>query len=132
MQTETCEAVVAHCIDFRFRKVLNEYLMSRFPEGYDLISIAGGVKELVEKRDSSFVLQQLKISHNLHQPKIIVLIQHEDCGAYGGSKKFAGPEEEKEFQSDQLQKAEAILKEIFPDCAIEKYFALLSGEIVQI
>lgn len=132
IEKHICGAVVVHCIDFRFRKKLNEYLMSRFPEGYDLISVAGGVKRLVaDSPEDNFVLEQLEISHKLHEPKVIVLIQHEDCGAYGGSKAFAGFEKEKEFQKLELDKAETILKQQFSQ-NIEKYLIQLSGEITSL
>lgn len=123
----TCEAVVIHCIDFRFREILHAFLSSKFPQGYDLISIAGGVKELVEKEEKSFLFQQIQTSQKLHQPKFIVLIQHEDCGAYGGSKAFRNEEKEVAFQADQLGKGERILKASFPDCVIEKYIVFSSG-----
>jgi len=126
----TCEAVVLHCIDFRFRNMLNEYLQKRFPGGYDLVSLAGSVKRLAaDSLENNFVLDQIRVSNKLHEPKVIVLIQHEDCGAYGGSKAFSNFEEELNFQKSELEKAEQILKKEFPQ-TIEKYLARLSGEIV--
>lgn len=120
-----CKAVVVHCIDFRFRKTLNEFLDRLFPEGYDLVSVAGGVKDI------DFVLQQVRISNKLHQPDLIVLIQHEDCGAYGTSRAFKDFSEEQSFQKSELQKAESLFKKEFPQ-PIEKYFACLSGVIEKI
>ena len=130
MNTHTCEAVVLHCIDFRFRNMLNDYLHKRFPEGYDLVSVAGSVKRLaLDPLENNFVLDQIRASHKLHEPKTMVLIQHEDCGAYGGSKAFADFQEELDTQKSELEKAEQILKKEFPQ-PIEKYLARLSGEIV--
>ncbi len=127
----TCEAVVLHCIDFRFRNMLCEYLQKRFPEGYDLVSVAGSVKRLAaDSLKNNFVLEQIRISNKLHEPQISVLIQHEDCGAYGGSKAFANFDEELNTQKSELEKAEQILKKEFPQIRIEKYLARLSGEIV--
>ena len=84
-----CKALVLHCIDFRFRKTLGEFLNSKFGYSYDLVSVAGGVKRLIsDPAENNFILEQLKISDTLHKPNTIVLIQHEDCGAYGGSKAF--------------------------------------------
>lgn len=131
MNTHTCEAVVLHCIDFRFRKILNEFLTSRFPQGYDLISVVGGVKRLIsDLPENNFILEQLEISDKLHHPPVVILIQHEDCGAYGGSKAFANFDEELNAQKSELAKAEQILKKEFPQIIIEKYLARLSGEIV--
>lgn len=133
MNTHTCEATVLHCIDFRFRNMLNEYLQKRFPKGYDLVSVAGSAKRLAaDSLENNFVLDQIRISNKLHEPKTIGLIQHEDCGAYGGSKAFASFEEELNTQKSELDRAEQILKKEFPQIVIEKHFARLSGEIVSL
>lgn len=131
-EQHTCEAVVLHCIDFRFRKALSPYLMSRFPEGYDVISVAGAAKQLVaDDLAHNFVLEQLRVSDRLHSPKTMVLIQHEDCGAYGGSKALGDIGVEQNFQKAQLESAEQLLKQYFPQ-HIEKHFVRLSGEIISL
>ncbi|MBI4122805.1 MAG: hypothetical protein HY458_00375 [Parcubacteria group bacterium] len=125
-----CEALVIHCIDFRLRKALTAYLAPRFFEGYDLISVAGSVQALnSEGVERDFLLKQLQISSRLHSPKTILLIQHEDCGAYGGSRAFSSPEEERAAQRAELDKAETLLMKSFPQ-AIEKYFIPLSGKVI--
>ncbi|MCH8987057.1 hypothetical protein IIA94_02720, partial [Patescibacteria group bacterium] len=43
---------------------------------------------------------------------------------------FESSEVELVFQKEQLQKAEELLKEQFPKCSIQKYFAKLSNEIM--
>jgi len=127
----TCKAVVLHCIDFRFQQVLNGHFDKEFPEGYDLVSVAGGVKELVDKGDTNdFLLEQVKISCKLHHPQNIVLIQHEDCGAYGGSGAFKSSNDELAFQKEQLEKAAQLLKHHFPEINIQKYFVTLSKELM--
>ena len=128
----TCQGVVLHCIDFRFRKQLGEFLHKRFPDDdYDLIADAGGVKSLVtEGEDSAFLTRQFDPSHRLHDPSVIVLVQHEDCGAYGGSVAFEGFEAELHFQEGELRKAATLLQERFPKIAVESYFIRLSGELI--
>jgi carbonic anhydrase len=125
-----CKALVIHCIDFRFRKSLAEFLEARFGDSYDLVSVAGGVKRLVQDPlDSNFILEQVKISDKLHKPGVILLIQHEDCGAYVGSVAFGDFSTEQETQNQELEKAEALLKE---HCSqpVEKYLARLSGKMI--
>jgi hypothetical protein len=60
-----------------------------------------------------------------------VLIQHEDCGAYGGSKAFNTPQQEVEHQKKELQKAAALLNQQFFQ-PVEKYLIRLSGEIISL
>lgn len=130
MGTHNCKALVIQCIDFRFRKSLTEFLEARFGNSYDLVSVAGGVKRLVQDPlENNFILEQIKISDTLHKPEVILLIQHEDCGAYGGSKKFQNREQEIDFQRQELKKAKALLGKQFPDKSVETYFIRLSGEL---
>jgi hypothetical protein len=128
-----CEAVVLHCIDFRFTDDLDKHFIQRFPGGYDLISLAGSCKGLLnDEEHRKILLEQFQISHRLHHPKTIVLIQHEDCGAYGGSSAFGDPTKEQEFQKGELEKAAEILTQNFPGIDIERYFAKLSREVVAV
>ena len=126
MQQHKCQAVAVHCIDFRLQKQITEFLESKFLRGYDRIALAGGTKDLLENGENSIIFKNLQISFHLHQPKTIVLIQHEDCGAYGGSKAFKGLAAEHSFQKEQLQKAYDLLQKHFSQ-DIEQYLVLLSG-----
>ena len=117
-----CKATVLHCIDFRIQRFLNEYLEERFAGSYDRISVAGGVRNVP--------LDQFEVSIRLHQPKTIVLIQHEDCGAYGGSEKLG--EGEQEFQERQLEIAATVIQKEHPEAALQKYFVKLSRELVEV
>ena len=122
----SCKALVLHCIDFRFRKALGEFLNSKFGDSYDLVSVAGGVKRLIsDPLENNFIVEQLKISNVLHKPNTIVLIQHEDCGAYGGSRSFKTFEDEFDHQKQELHKAAVLLKERFPEGQIETHFIRL-------
>ena len=132
-QHPVCEAVVVHCIDFRIQKYLNGHFDERFPNGYDVISLAGGVKHLLEDaEDKNIELEELFVSERLHHPKRIILIQHEDCGAYGGSKAFLDFKAEQAFQEEQLAKAEELLKKHFPKALVEKMLVSLSGKRISV
>ena len=125
-----CEAVVLHCIDFRFNEEVDNYFDKRFPEGYDVISIAGSCKGLLnDEEHRKFLLEQFQISHRLHHPKTIALVQHEDCGAYGGSKNFSDTDAEQKFHQEEFQKAGKLLSGDFPEMDIMGYYAKLSREI---
>ena len=128
--SHNCQAVVLHCIDFRFSKTLSAYFNKRFPRGYDEISLAGSCKGLLnDEEHKTALLEQFEISHRLHDPEIIVLVQHEDCGAYGGSKNFLDTTAEQKFHREEFQKAEKLLSDNFSKMDIEGYYAKLSQEI---
>ena len=52
---------------------------------YDLVSIAGAGKDLLSKNSAErdFILKQINISKKLHDMKIVYVLMHDNCGAYG-------------------------------------------------
>jgi len=77
MTNHSCNAVVIRCIDNRLHEIIAALLKKINVETYDLVSIAGATKDHVA------VVQQIQKSVELHDPKRVILIHHEDCGAYG-------------------------------------------------
>lgn len=119
MSSHTCEGVVVHCIDFRLQQFLNDWLTKRFGiQNYDRISWAGGV------RDFSSIQNQIQMSSKLHNVKKVILINHEDCGAYG-------PTGTKERHVSDLAYAEQVIRSsLYLD--VEKYYLHLNGEFERI
>jgi carbonic anhydrase len=115
MSQHVCGAVVVHCIDFRLQAHLNVWLAKHCGEGnYDRIAVAGAVKNV------DFVLEQIGISHRLHQVKQVILINHEDCGAYGADNDI-------ERHWGDLLAAEKKIQARFPGLALECFFLHLDG-----
>ena len=120
MSKHSCEAVVIHCIDFRLQHYLNDWLTNRFgKKNYDRISIAGGIKDL------DFVTRQVEISHRLHETRKAILVNHEDCGAYGA----AGT---KERHTVDLTEAEDKIEALLPGLDVEIYYLHLDGTFEQL
>jgi carbonic anhydrase len=77
-ETNTCKALVIHCIDYRFVDKQKSFLEeSGYLKGYDLLTIPGASKNLDQ------IENWIELAVNLHQPQEILVIDHEDCGAYG-------------------------------------------------
>ena len=76
--THSCDAVVVTCIDFRFQKYIKDWLDKTLGDhAYDRVSLAGGIF------DFAAVVKQIEVSNRLHHIKKVVLMNHEECGAYG-------------------------------------------------
>ncbi len=125
------DACIVWCFDDRFSKLLEEFVKTRGYKNYDLVKIAGGAKALASPENESerlFILKQIRTSINLHQAARVILMCHEDCGAYGGKKAFAGDKDEQEKIYADLKEAVHILKNNLPrDVKVEMVFADFEG-----
>ena len=115
-------AIVISCIDFRFHQKLREALKKKKINSYDLICLAGGAKNLASPSKKIYqqaVIDNIKLSQKLHKIKMVVLSNHLDCGAYGGSGKFKTLKQETKFHQTELKKAENMVKKLFPALKIK-------------
>lgn len=115
MTDHNCEVAVVTCIDFRLQEYIDNWIKQKFgTRNHDRIAWAGGVKNL------DLILGQIEISYKLHHIKNVVLINHEDCGAYGA-------EGTPQKYAEDLKNAKAKILEKFPDVAVETYYLHLNG-----
>lgn len=128
----SCEAVVLCCIDFRFWRETMEFVENPPAGGlglkdFDFPSLPGAAKAINEKSD--LALGCVSVPCDLHHAKKIVIVNHSDCGAYGGSSKFNGDSEaEQKFHEEELQKAKNIILEKYPDKEVILIYAKLVDE----
>jgi carbonic anhydrase len=105
-------------MDFRLNPSIQKYLeANNLVNNTDIISLAGGVKN-INDTENGCAQQQIDLSVKLHGINTLMLMNHTDCGAYGGSAKFASKEEEKVFHIEELNKARTKLTQIYPDLKI--------------
>jgi len=122
-----CEVVVLFCMDHRYARLVQDFIYKRFDvDRFDPIAVAGGAKTVNDSED--LVDRCFGVSRNLHEVKTIVIVNHSDCGAYGGRKKFATVSEEDDFHYQELNKAKAIMCQKFSDKEIIAVFARLNEE----
>ncbi len=118
--THTTEAFTASCIDFRFQAYIEDWLHQHVGKGnYDRVAWAGGMKDL------DGIMGQLDISVRLHHIRTAILINHEDCGAYGES---GTPEKHRE----DLLRAKAAIGDRYPEVNVSLYYLHLDGTFEQI
>jgi len=116
------DACVVSCYDARFELVLRKFVKRRGLGLVDHLKIAGSVKGLASpehEADREFMLRMIRISMRLHQPKLVVMVGHADCGAYGD----APPE----TIADDLRVAQQIVRAAEPSMDVECYFAGFDG-----
>lgn len=114
------QALIVTCIDYRFQKYISDWISSNLPDTFfDRVSLAGGVKEL------EIILTQIDISVSLHHIKKVILINHEDCGAYGEIRTQGK-------QTEDLKKAKDKINNLFPNLEVETYYLHLNADFEQI
>ncbi len=118
--SHTADAFVVACIDFRFQKYLrsfeDKYLAGKT---YDFIGFAGATKNL------DLIMGQLDISVQLHQIKQVVLIHHEECGAYGA-------ESTPERHGADLKKAKSAILAKYPLLQVDLFYMKLDGSVEEV
>jgi len=113
-------------MDWRLGKPMKEYQEREGILGIcDEPGAAGGVQ------DMDFALRQLAISVKLHNPNEVILVNHTDCGAYGGSEAFGSAEEEYKFHVKELKKARGAVLVKYPSLKVRMLLAKIqqSGEV---
>jgi len=108
------DACIAWCFDDRFSGALEAFTKHRGYGTIDLVKIAGGAKEI------DFVIDQVGKSIKLHHTPKVVLMVHNECGAYGGSTDPA-------FYKGELEKAKEAVLASFPGVEVEAIFADFDG-----
>ena len=128
-----CEAALITCEDFRLhqRKDGRNYIaefIKNIGTDCDLITRAGGIQDIVRPKDKSYcdcLLRDSGVSAKLHNAKTVYIINHADCGAYGGFNFQAGEKEFARHKKDMIKAKSEILKE-FPELSIKLYYGELA------
>lgn len=123
--THRCEAALITCEDFRLhqRKDGGNYIADFIQErgvDCDLITRGGSVQDLVRPNSEGYrgcLLRDSDVSARLHGCRVIYLINHQDCGAYGAMA-FNDSEEETEQHISDLKAAREIILESFQDVTV--------------
>lgn len=115
MENHAAEAIVVTCIDFRLQEAINQWITIHLKDKtFDRVALAGGVKNL------EIILSQIDIAVKLHHINRVVLVNHEDCGAYG-----AGGNHQK--HTTDLKAAKNKINEFYPNLAVATYYLHLDG-----
>jgi carbonic anhydrase len=125
------DAAVVWCFDNRFHLGFAKFLKRRGISITDIIKIAGGAKSLASpaaETDRQFLLDQIRTSIRLHGTKLVIIMLHSDCGAYGGLEHFGGDAcAEAQHHEEELQRATAYLKNAIPEIDVQAYFVDFEG-----
>jgi len=124
-----CHALLLHCMDFRLQKDIKHFMEEHGLLGdCDVVSLAGAAKNILDPGTRDLVLHQIDVSKTLHGISVVHLMNHTDCGAYGGHAGFANLEAEREKHIEDLKAAAGVIKDLYPDLAVVKWIAHIEKE----
>ena len=110
----TSDACVVWCFDARFSRLLERFVKDKCFQNIDLVCVAGGAKDLAapeREADREYLRDQIRKSIALHHTKQVVLMVHDECGAYGGKS-------DQNFYIKELELASTHLKKYFQEIDI--------------
>ncbi len=105
----SCSHLVLRCIDFRFHQAIDRAFQNKLGQ-FDSVALAGASKAIHK------VLDDIKIAVEKHDIKSIHIVDHVNCGAFGG----------KESVKDHrvsLTRAKKLVSNQFPNLAVKLYLA---------
>lgn len=127
--SHSCKALIIHCIDFRLGQSIYEFLKKQKLLGdCDIVGIAGSAKNFSDKDSRDTLMRQIEISVKLHSISKVILMNHTDCGAYGGRSAFDSVEDEEQTHKSALELGEKEIKEKFHELEIQKLIARISED----
>lgn len=130
MTTHHAYALLITCMDYRFvDSFFKEAHDIGIQHSYDRIALAGDIKSLVKPakpQDAEFMMRQIEISAELHSINEVVIIAHQNCGAYPELKDVDESTEVNRHYED-LRAAKKLIEAKYSKIKVVMYFATLKG-----
>jgi len=137
--SEMTKALVLSCIDFRFVNFEQNFLREKHLDHlYDWLTLAGAslaISGFPSHAETETFWEQLDLSYRLHHIEKVIILDHQDCGAYASkidSQLSQNSQREVEVHRQYLHQAYSSIKELYPNLEVELYFVKLNAEVVAI
>lgn len=137
MQNKADNCVI-HCIDFRFQHIIEKWIFDNdYLDDSDMIAIAGASRDFVKPIQPDHKtnwLRELNISLKLHNPKNIIVIEHQDCGGYATDNTIESginKEQDLEIHKNLGVKAKKELQYLYPDKNVRVLYVDLDGTFTE-
>jgi carbonic anhydrase len=118
-----CENLVVMCMDFRFHEKVSQVIEHSGYRQFDLVAMPGGSKSITDEATRAAALAAIEIGVSVHHIRRVIIVDHVDCRAYGGSEAFESPEAEESRHADALLQAGRIIHERSPELEVLPVYA---------
>ena len=129
---ERPNTVIITCVDGRWFHHFQEFARDHLNAGErtDFVAVPGGVEPLTlvdfVPKDFNFFRRRLESLVEAHGTERIVAIAHQDCAWYKAHTVGPFTLDLRDRQLRDLRRSAAWLRRVFPDVAVETYFAHLA------
>lgn len=111
--------VLLRCIDPRFHAALEQALAPRLLQvsgssAFASMALPGGAKAILDPTVRPVVFQALDMAIRALEANRLIIANHVDCRAYGGSEQHGDPQDEARFHLEQLRQARRVVQEAYP------------------
>jgi carbonic anhydrase len=107
-------------MDFRLGPELVKHLeRENLTNDADIVSLAGAAKNFLDPDSINIMMKQIDISRRLHGTTEVHIMNHTDCGAYGGKTAFADEETERAKLIADMKQAAEMIKDKWPDLTVK-------------
>lgn len=137
-ETHHAKALVLSCIDFRFINAEQNFLTETLAGQYDWTALAGASLALTgfpHRAEAITFWDQLELSSQLHQIEKVIILDHQDCGAYASFVDAdLSQDQTREYRLHQnyLRQAYQSIHQRYPQLGIELYFVTLNSEFKRV
>ena len=117
------KALAVSCIDGRFLQPGLRWLTTKLGPVFDYRTELGCSKAIVDSlADRQRLFNVVETARELHSIEQVWLVDHVDCGAYGGSRQHQSPAAERAFHLERLAAAQRIVERRFPELEVHKVY----------
>lgn len=114
-----CPNILLRCIDPRFHAALEAALPQWLTQlsgsgAFASMALPGGAAAILDPAARPVVFRSLDLAIRALEANRLIIADHIDCRAHGGSDVHAGPWAEEQFHQEQLRKAREVIRETYP------------------
>lgn len=114
-----CPNVLVRCVDSRFHSGLDRVLAQSFISmgglnEYISVGVPGSSRAVLNEPGCGVVFAALDIAVRRHEANRVIIADHIDCAAYGGSEAHEDQAGEERFHLGRLAEAQAVVKARYP------------------
>ena len=123
---QTCEVIVVPCMDFRFRKPVQEAVEQALGISWCDLRSEPGVSLTFIKPSTRLdaLLADIELAIKAHQVSKVILVDHSDCGAYRmAGLQFADMGIEEGKHEENLHTSKRVIHEKFPNIEVITLYA---------